>query len=100
SEERIVPAPESFAELLDVLPKLDFPGEAIVASFELPNEAGAAFKGHVAHRLPPGAADTLRPTNDSVAPEMFGATQQIVIPTSGYVVGQDNIEVKVREVLR
>jgi hypothetical protein len=100
AEERIVPSPESFEDLLRVLPKLDFPGEAIVATFSLPNEAGAAYRGQVAHRLPPGAADTLRPNTDSVAPEMFSAVKQVVLPTKGFVVGEDNIEVTVREVLR
>jgi hypothetical protein len=100
AEERVVPSPESFEDLLQVLPKLDFPGEALVASFTLPDEAGAAHRGHVANRLPPGAADTLRAQTDSVAPEVYGAVKQVVLPTKGFVVGEDNIDVTVREVLR
>jgi hypothetical protein len=100
TEDRIVAAPESMRELFDVLGKLHFPGEALVATFELPDEAGAALRGNVAMRLPPGAADTLRPTTQSVAPELFQAVQQVVIPTKGFVVGDDSVEVEVRHVLR
>lgn len=99
-EERIVPSPESFDELVRVLPKLDFPGEALIATFELPDEAGTAFRGHVANRLPPGAANTLRAANDSISPELFAAQVQVVIPIKGFVIGRDNVEVKVRPVLR
>lgn len=98
--DRAVPAPESFEELCEVLPKLDFPGETLVASYKLENEAGAAFRGQVATRLPPGAVDTLRSQTQSVAPEVYAAQMQVVIPIKGFIVGQDTVEVKVREVLR
>jgi len=98
--QRIVAPPESYADLVRVLPQLDFPAEALIASYDLPKEAGAAFQGKVAHRLPPGAADTLRPTTKSLAPQMFGAIKQVVIPFKGFVIGQDTIEVRVREVVR
>ncbi len=97
---RIVAAPENYAELVRILPTLNFPGETIVASYSLPNQAAAAFEGKVAENLPPGALDILQSTTTSVAPEFFSATKQHVIETSGYIIGQDTVRVKVREVLR
>jgi hypothetical protein len=99
-ERRLVPDPEDFKELFRVLPKLDFPGESLVASFKIEGEASAAFRGNVAHRLPPHAADMLRTTTQSVAPEVFAAVKQVVIPTKGFVIGNDTVEVKVRKVVR
>jgi hypothetical protein len=98
--DRAVPAPESFEELVEMLPKLDFPGESLIASYRLENEAGAAYRGHLASRLPAGAVDMLRSNTQSVAPEVYGAEKQVVIPFKGFIVGQDTVEVKVREVLR
>jgi hypothetical protein len=98
--DRIVAPPENFKDLVAVLPKMNFPGESIVASYNLPNQATAAFEGKIAHRLPPGAVDILRPTTSSVQPALFGATKQQVIPISGYMIGHDTVRVKVREVVR
>ncbi|MEZ4443670.1 MAG: SpoIVB peptidase S55 domain-containing protein [Polyangiaceae bacterium] len=97
---RTVAMPETFEDLVDVLPKLDFPSETIVASFAIPDEATAAFAGHVANRLPPGAVDTLRPTNTSVAPIFYNATEYVTLPIDGFLIGQDSVTVKVREVVR
>jgi len=96
---RNLPAPESFAELLAVLPKEFHDDESVVASYNLP-EGSAAFRGHVASRLPAGAVDTLRPTTQSVAPEVFAATQQTIVPLGSFLIGTDSVRVKVREVLR
>jgi len=98
--DRIVATPDSFSELVDVLPKLNYPSETIVASYEVPDEATAAFKGHVAHRLPPGAADVLNPTSSSVAPILYKSKKQVVIPIKGFLVGNDTLTVKVRQVVR
>ena len=98
--ERIVPAPESFGDLLQVLPKMSYAPETLIASYDLPDEATAAFEGQVASRLPQGAADTLRPTSSSVAPALYGAQSQTVIPLQGVIVGQDTVTVHVREVVR
>jgi hypothetical protein len=100
TEERMLPAPESVAELLAMLPRLAYPGESLLAMVELPDEAGAAYRGRVAQRLPPFAADVLRPTAQSVAPEMFTAQQTTVIPLKGFIIGDDSVTVKVREVVR
>ncbi len=98
--DRVVPAPENYGELVDVLGKMDFPAEAVVVSYNLPDEATATFHGHIASRMPPGMADMLMTKTDSVQPDLYAAQAQFVIPIKGYVVGQENIEVKVRDVLR
>ena len=100
SVDRAVPAPENFADLVRVLPKMGFPAETIIASYTIPGEATAAFEGHLAHRLPPGVVDVLRPTTTSVQPTLFGSVKQTVIPSQGFIIGQDNVRVKVRDVLR
>jgi hypothetical protein len=70
-----------------------------VASYRLA-DAGASYRGNVAQRLPIGAADTLRPTSQSVAPDVFGAMRFVSFPVQGFVTGQDMVRVQVREVLR
>ena len=98
--DRAAPAPENYHELVDVLDRLDFPGEALIVSYTLPNEASAAFAGKLATRLPPGMADRLASRTDSVVPELYAAQWQLVVPTKGFIVGQETIDVKVRHVLR
>jgi hypothetical protein len=100
TQSRTLPAPENVGELVALLPQQRYPGESLVASYKLPGEAGAAYRGKVAHRLPPMAADTLKSTTQSVAPEMFVAEQKIVIPLNGFLIGKDTVKVKVREVVR
>ncbi|MCC6523700.1 MAG: hypothetical protein IT373_13675 [Polyangiaceae bacterium] len=99
SVDRILPAPESVPELMSYLARQYNDAEAIVCTYRLP-EVGAAYRGNVVSRLPPGMADTLRPTTESKSPEMYQAVMQHVIPSRGYLVGQDTVEVKVREVVR
>jgi hypothetical protein len=96
----LVPTPTNFEELVRSLPAMHFPGETLVASYSLPQEAAATFEGNVAKRLPPSAADTLRPTTQSLSPRIFAAVRKIVIPSQGYIVGRQTVTVKVRDVLR
>jgi hypothetical protein len=100
TQSRTLAAPENVGELVAVLPRQRYPGESVVASYKLPGQAGAAYRGKVAHNLPPMAADTLQSTTQSVSPEMFTASRKIVIPINGYLIGKDTVKVKVREVLR
>jgi len=97
--ERPLATPSNVAELVAMLPNQYFDAESVVASFKL-RENGAAFRGQVASRLPPGAFDTLRPTSESNAPEVFGARVQTPIPLKRFLVGKDSVTVKVRPVLR
>ncbi|MBW2525181.1 MAG: hypothetical protein JRI23_13440, partial [Deltaproteobacteria bacterium] len=98
-EERIQPAPESVAELLHMLPRQYFDPETVVVSYKLP-EASATYRGRVASRLPVGAADTLRPGTDSVAPEVFQATRKIAFPLGAFMTGEDTVRVAIRHVMR
>jgi hypothetical protein len=54
----------------------------------------------VASRLPVGAADTLRPGSQSVAPEVFAANQQKAFPIGAFMTGEDTVRVNVRFVMR
>jgi len=97
--ERPLATPNNVAELVAMLPQQFHDAESVVATFKL-RENGAAFRGQVASRLPPGAMDTLRPTSESDAPETFGAHVNVAIPLKRFLVGHDEVSVKVRPVLR
>jgi hypothetical protein len=97
--ERPLPTPSSVAELVATLPQQTFDPESVVASFRL-RENGAAYRGKLVSRLPPGALDTLRPTTASDAPETFVAQVQTPVPLGRYLVGHDTVRVDVRPVLR
>jgi hypothetical protein len=98
--DRPVPAPESLRELVAGLATQSYPAETLVATVKLEGEAGAAFRGNLAPRLPPGAIDALRSNSSSIAPETFAALQQTVHPMQRFVVGRDRVRVKVRPNLR
>jgi hypothetical protein len=97
--EKPLPAPESLAQLVANLPSQTHDPESVVASFRL-HETGAAHRGKVASRLPAGAIDTLRSTNDSDTPELFVAQTTTAIPLGRFLSGRDTIRIKVRPVLR
>lgn len=100
SQQRPVAPPESLRDLANVLSKLYYPSQALLASYELSEERSAAFAGHVAHRLPQGAANTLASKTQTVSPRIVAAMQHSLIPLKGYVAGNQSFSVKVREVLR
>jgi hypothetical protein len=97
--ERPLASPDSVSELLSILPNQYFDGESVVAVFRL-RENGAAYKGQVASRLPPGAMDLLRPATQSDAPEAFAAQSYTAIPLKRFLVGRDSVHVEVRQVIR
>jgi len=97
--ERPLSSPESIAQLIANLPNQTFDPESVVASFRL-RENGAAYRGKVASRLPPGAIDTLRSSVDSNGPEMFVAQVRTATPLGLFMTGHDTVRVKIRPVLR
>jgi hypothetical protein len=97
---RIVAPPENFADLVDILPKLSFPPETLIASYSLPNESTVAFEGKVAHRVPGHATDLLSSSTSSIQPAIYGATRQIEIPTDGFIVGRNGFSVRVRNPMK
>ena len=72
------------------------PEESIVSTIRIQGESGVAFRGNVATRLPPGAADTLRVMAGSTTPETFSSVEQQAFPMKRFIVGRDRIRVKVR----
>lgn len=93
------PTPNSVAELFAMLQNQNYDSESLVATIKL-RENGAAFKGQVASRLPPGVIDTLRSGSVSDAPETFVAQSASVYPMQRFMVGRDSVHVKVRPVVR
>ncbi len=98
--ERPRPAPESVADLVAGLVDPSYPEESMVATIKLKGESGAAFRGQIATRLPPGAADTVRITSSSTGPETFGAVQQLSFPMKRFIVGRDRVRVHVRDSIK
>ncbi|WP_437295446.1 SpoIVB peptidase S55 domain-containing protein [Sorangium sp. So ce426] len=97
--ERPMATPNNVAELVAMLPSQTHDAESVVATFRL-RENGAAYRGKVASRLPPGAMDTLRPSSASDAPETFGAQVQVPVSLKRFLVGKDSVSVTVRPILR
>ena len=97
--DRPQPTPNSVSELVAVLPNQVFDGESLVVTIRL-KEAGAAFGGQIASRLPPGAVDTLRTASASDGPEVFAAMSYQVVPMKRFIVGHDSVRVKVRPILK
>ncbi len=61
---------------------------------------GSRSRGRVAHDLPPGALDVIRPETSSIAPETFATTTRVVVDLPQFMVGRDRVSVTVRPVLR
>jgi len=99
AEERDQPAPDSLAELITNLENPVYPAKSIVVSFNT-GDSGVTFKGRVAHDLPPGALDAIRPATSSIAPETFATTTRVVVDLPQFMVGRDRVSVTVRPVLR
>lgn len=99
AEERDQPAPDSLADLIKNLENPVYPAKSVVVSFST-GDSGVTFKGRVAHDLPPGALDAIRPATSSIAPETFATTTRIVVDLPQFMVGRDRVSVTVRPVLR
>jgi hypothetical protein len=99
SEERDQSAPDTLAQMIRNLENPAYPAKSAVVSFGT-GDAGVTFKGHIAHDLPPGALDTIRPGTSSIAPESFATTTRIVVDLPQFMVGRDRVSVTVRPVLR
>ena len=97
--DRPLPTADSVAELMSNLESVTFDPESVVATFRL-RETGASYKGKIASRLPPGALDTLRPSSQTDAPEIFAAQVQTAIPLKRFLTGHDAVRVMIRPVLR
>jgi hypothetical protein len=99
AEERDQPAPDTLADLIRNFENPVYPARSVVVSFGT-GDAGVSFKGRVAHDLPPGALDVIRPETSSIAPEAFATTTRVVVDLPQFMVGRDRVSVTVRPVLR
>ncbi|HKO49255.1 MAG TPA: SpoIVB peptidase S55 domain-containing protein [Polyangiaceae bacterium] len=99
AEERDQAAPDTLAELIKNFENPVYPAKSAVVSYGT-GDAGVAFKGRVAHDLPPGALDVIRPETSSIAPETFATTTRVVVDLPQFMVGRDRVSVTVRPVLR
>jgi hypothetical protein len=97
--ERPLATPDNVADLVNTLPRATFDPESVVATFRL-RETGAAYKGKVASRLPPGALDMLRSSSQSEGPEVFAAQAFLAVPLGRFLMGHDTVRVQLRSVLR
>jgi hypothetical protein len=99
TEERDQAAPDTLADLIKNLENPVYPAKSAVVTFGA-GDAAVSFKGRVAHDLPPGALDVIRPETSSIAPESFATTTRVVLELPQFMVGRDRVSVTVRPVLR
>jgi hypothetical protein len=99
TEERDQAAPDTLADLIKNLENPVYPAKSAVVTFGA-GDAAVSFKGRVAHNLPPGALDVIRPETSSIAPESFATTTRVVLELPQFMVGRDRVSVTVRPVLR
>jgi hypothetical protein len=99
SEERDQASPDSLGDMIRNFENPVYPAKSAVVSFGT-GDAGVSFKGRVAHDLPPGALDVIRPETSSIAPESFPTTTRVVVDLPQFMVGRDRVSVTVRPVLR
>jgi hypothetical protein len=88
---------ENLADLVSTFVDPTFPAKSIVISYS--DGGGLAFKGRVAHNLPPGALVALQPTSGTIAPVSFKSETRIVTALEQYVSGQDTLTLEVKPVL-
>ena len=99
SEERDQSAPDTLAEMIANFENPVYPAKSAVVTFNT-GDAGVSFKGHIAHDLPPGALDLIRPSTSSISPETFQTSTRIVVDLPDFMIGRDRVSVTVRPVLR
>jgi len=97
--QRVVAPPENLAELIDVLPKVNYPGQSLIASYSVEG-TDAAHKGKVAHELPPYAQAMLTPSTDSESPSMRSSMRHHLMMMKRFVIGAQSITVQVRPALK
>jgi len=99
TEEREQAAPESLAEMIKNFENPVYPAKSLVVTYGT-GDSGVTFKGRIAHDLPPGALDAIRPGSTSIAPETFPTTARTVVELPQFMIGHDRVSVTVRPVLR
>ena len=89
---------ENLSDLIHNLADGTYPPKSLVIAYE--GGAAVTYRGHVARDLPPGALDVLQARTSSVAPAAMRSELRHVERLQKYVIGTDQVTVKVRPVLR
>jgi hypothetical protein len=89
--------PETLAEFIQNMEEPIYPPKAVVVSYS--EGGGMAFKGRVAQNLPPGALDSIRQRTASFSPEAFQSKRRHVVMLDDFMVGGEDVSIKVRPVL-
>jgi hypothetical protein len=89
-------APESLAQLVNVLRTKTFPANVLVATVYTPNE-GVALQGRVLPDLPDSAIDTARPAAATKLTEPYRSILRTTVPLSQVVTGKQELVVKIAD---
>ncbi len=99
TEEKDKAAPDSLAELIENLQDPVYPPRSVVVSYAS-QQATVTHRGRIARDLPVGAADSLRPTSSTVAPDAYATNVREAFPLGQFLVGRDRVTVSIREIMR
>ncbi|MEM6790708.1 MAG: SpoIVB peptidase S55 domain-containing protein [Myxococcota bacterium] len=97
--QRIAAPPESLGDLVEVLPKLTYPGQTLIASYSVEGN-DVAYKGQVARELPPYAQALLTPSTDTQGPSMRSSMRHHQMPMKRFVIGGSSVTVNVRKAVK
>lgn len=92
-------APDNLGQLVERLGEPAFDARSVVVSYRLA-EAGTMYRGEMSARLPAGALDTLEATGGSASPDRFVQPIYQSIPVDTYVLGNANVQVRIKPALR
>ncbi len=87
--------PENLPELIEVLRKGTYPGNAMVLTVWNPDE-GVTLKGKVIADLPDSVIDSLKPGTSTRRAEPFRSAARVVVPTGKVIDGRIDLSVKVK----
>ena len=88
--------PENLNELIEVLRKGTYAGNALVLTVWRPDE-GVTLKGKIIADLPDSVIDSLKPGTSTRRAEPFRSAARVVLPVGKVVDGRIDLSVKVKE---
>lgn len=91
--------PEKLTDIIQNLRTPIYDPKSIVVTYST-GDGAVAYRGHIVKNLPPGAIDMIRPRTSSVAPRTFRTEVRKVYPLDKFVIGGDNVSVRIKKVLR
>lgn len=90
---------ENLSDLIRNLQDPVYPPKSVIVSYATGSSA-VSFKGQVAHDLPEGSLDAFKPKSSSIVPDSFPSKARYTVALPEFMVGQDQVTLKVRPVLR